>query len=185
MHKNWISVPTISMQSLKKTLISRQVRSLKTGLSLRLKDCFCILPCLLQKSLMNSDLPTILISENILRLPQDILPTYTVHWKRMILSKCRTKPFLSGFAHLYIIFSDFFINHPNNYPVHIIFDIKFIIFDQLMHIPMKNLKKISRIELSSINGGIETCLQNCPVGLRKCCTRGKAYYCEFVQNACV
>nr|WP_314496017.1 hypothetical protein [uncultured Chryseobacterium sp.] len=50
---------------------------------------------------------------------------------------------------------------------------------------MKNLKKISRNKLSSINGGIETCVQNCPAGSRKCCTRGKAYYCEVVENACL
>ncbi len=50
---------------------------------------------------------------------------------------------------------------------------------------MKNLKKISRNGLKSINGGIETCVQNCLVGYRKCCTRGQAYYCHPVEQACL
>ncbi|WP_172617060.1 MULTISPECIES: hypothetical protein [unclassified Chryseobacterium] len=50
---------------------------------------------------------------------------------------------------------------------------------------MKNLKKISRKRLITINGGIEACTQNCLPGERKCCTRGKAYYCAPVTEACL
>ncbi|WP_312391157.1 bacteriocin-like protein [Chryseobacterium sp.] len=49
---------------------------------------------------------------------------------------------------------------------------------------MKNLRKLSRERLISINGGIEVCVQNCFVGYRKCCTRGVPYYCAPVGEVC-
>jgi len=44
---------------------------------------------------------------------------------------------------------------------------------------MKNLKKNFKNGLKPINGGIETCAQNCLVGYRKRCPRGQARYSIF------
>ncbi|WP_164466149.1 bacteriocin-like protein [Chryseobacterium carnipullorum] len=50
---------------------------------------------------------------------------------------------------------------------------------------MKNLKKLSREKLVSINGGIEVCIQNCLPGYRKCCIPRQPYYCLSVNEICV
>ncbi|RZJ48983.1 MAG: hypothetical protein EOO44_19160 [Flavobacterium sp.] len=49
---------------------------------------------------------------------------------------------------------------------------------------MKNLKKLSRSELRSLNGGIQTCYQDCPVGYHKCCIPRQAYYCAPAGSKC-
>ncbi|MDH6254389.1 hypothetical protein M2347_004116 [Chryseobacterium sp. H1D6B] len=50
---------------------------------------------------------------------------------------------------------------------------------------MKNLKKLSRERLISINGGIEPCIQNCLKGYRKCCIPHQAYYCVANEDICL
>jgi len=51
---------------------------------------------------------------------------------------------------------------------------------------MKNLQKISRSKLKSIQGGIEACVQNCLTpGYRKCCIKGKPYYCAPITEICL
>jgi hypothetical protein len=49
---------------------------------------------------------------------------------------------------------------------------------------MKNLKKLSRQELRSVNGGIEVCRQDCQVGYRKCCIPRQRYYCAPIGAVC-
>lgn len=49
---------------------------------------------------------------------------------------------------------------------------------------MKNLRKLSKKELKSVNGGIQTCDQNCIVGYYKCCIPRQAYYCTPVGSPC-
>lgn len=49
---------------------------------------------------------------------------------------------------------------------------------------MKNLKKISRHELKSVNGGIELCVQNCMVGYHKCCIPRQPHYCAPIGTIC-
>ena len=50
---------------------------------------------------------------------------------------------------------------------------------------MKNLKKISRKNLKSINGGAEPCIQDCPEGQYKCCVRFRIPVCFNIGRACV
>jgi hypothetical protein len=37
---------------------------------------------------------------------------------------------------------------------------------------MKNLKKLSRQELTKVNGAAKTCIQNCQKGYWRCCKAG-------------
>lgn len=49
---------------------------------------------------------------------------------------------------------------------------------------MKNLKKISRQELKSVNGGIQVCNQICLTGYYRCCIPRQAYYCAPNGSQC-
>ncbi|WP_432763161.1 bacteriocin-like protein [Chryseobacterium muglaense] len=49
---------------------------------------------------------------------------------------------------------------------------------------MKNLKKISRKELKSISGGIQTCDPICMTGYYRCCIPRQAYYCAPNGSQC-
>lgn len=51
---------------------------------------------------------------------------------------------------------------------------------------MKNLRKITRAGLRSIQGGIETCIRTClQEGYKKCCIKGKPYVCIPNDQVCV
>lgn len=49
---------------------------------------------------------------------------------------------------------------------------------------MKNLRKLSKHELKSVLGGIETCDQNCITGYYKCCIPRQKYYCLPLGTKC-
>jgi hypothetical protein len=51
---------------------------------------------------------------------------------------------------------------------------------------MKNLKKLSRQELKSLNGGAKTCYQDCSKGYQRCCTAGdpSLYQCVLAGSTC-
>ncbi len=50
---------------------------------------------------------------------------------------------------------------------------------------MKNLRKLSKKELKSVNGGIQACNQYCPTGTYKCCIPRETYYCALDGSPCV
>ncbi|VXB02037.1 hypothetical protein [Chryseobacterium sp. 8AT] len=50
---------------------------------------------------------------------------------------------------------------------------------------MRKLRKITRTGLKGIQGGIESCIQNClEPGYRKCCIKGKPYVCISDNQLC-
>lgn len=49
---------------------------------------------------------------------------------------------------------------------------------------MKNLRKLSKKELKSVNGGIQTCNQYCPKGFYRCCIPRQTYYCAALDSPC-
>lgn len=55
---------------------------------------------------------------------------------------------------------------------------------KLKNYVMKNLRKLSKRELKSVNGGIPVCIQDCLVGYTKCCTPGREYYCTPNGTKC-